>query len=469
MARKRVNGENGKGGDTRSMRELLGEGVPPQNIDAERALLGGILRDNHCLNELARTITVEHFYAAAHQTVFKTMLAMFNDGRPIDSVTLAEQLIKAGTLMEVGGAPFIASLYEETLSAANAMYHAQIVHEKAILRNLIHASTEILRDAYEASTSADELLADAEKRVFAILEKRVSGDAVNIRDVLNLAFDRISKRSEREGMVGGVPTGFIDLDELTNGWQESELVILAARPSMGKTAIALNLVEHAAVDCQLPTLVVSLEMSQLELAERMLCSRARVNGHLLRTGRLAGEDMQKLIHAGEELSNSPLFIDDSPGQTMLRISATCRRLKLRPGLKLVVIDYLQLIEADDKKVNRTEQISTISRRLKNLARELKVPVIALSQLNRGVESREGHRPRMSDLRESGSIEQDADVVLLLHRPDFYDQNDSPNTAELIIAKQRNGPVGDVKLSFRKESTRFENYHAEMTPFNPDAD
>lgn len=450
---------------SKSARELLAEGVPPQNLEAERAVLGGILRDNSCLPDVVRKLKEDHFYSDKHQRIFSTIVGMFSAGHPVDALTLGEELAKKGWLLDVGGAPAIVELYQEVLTAANVGFYGQIVYEKAILRNLIHTSTEILRDAYESTGSPDELLADAEKKLFKILDDRGSGDAVNVKLVISRAFDRISHRQNREGgSVAGVPSGFFDLDEMTDGWQDSELIIVAARPSMGKTAFALNLVEHATVHGKMPVLFVSLEMSELELAERLLCSFAQVNGHFLRKGRLGSEDMQKLIHAGNELSAAPLFIDDTPGQTMLRISATARRLKMREGLRMVVIDYLQLIEADDKTVSRQEQISTISRRLKNLARELKVPVIALSQLNRGVESREGHRPRMSDLRESGSIEQDADVVALLHRDDAYDPQDNPNTAEVIIAKQRNGPVGDVKLRFEKAFTRFQNFHHEISPF-----
>ncbi|MFO0949259.1 MAG: replicative DNA helicase [Planctomycetota bacterium] len=451
--------------ESKSARELLAEGVPPQNLEAERAVLGGILRDNNCLPDVVRKLKEDNFYSDKHQRIYSAMVEMFSAGHPIDALTLGEELAKKGWLLEIGGAAAIVDLYQETLTAANVGFYSQIVYEKAVLRNLIHTSTEILRDAYDSTSSPDELLAEAEKKLFKILDDRGSGDAVNVKSVISRAFDRISHRQSREGgAVAGVPSGFYDLDEMTDGWQDSELIIVAARPSMGKTAFALNLVEHAVVHCKMPVLFASLEMSDLELAERLLCSFAQVNGHFLRKGRLGSEDMQKLIHAGNELSTAPLFIDDTPGQTMLRISATARRLKMREGLRMIVIDYLQLIEADDKSVSRQEQISTISRRLKNLARELKVPVIALSQLNRGVESREGHRPRMSDLRESGSIEQDADVVALLHRDDAYDPQDNPNTAEVIIAKQRNGPVGDVKLRFEKAFTRFQNFHHEITPF-----
>lgn len=454
----------------KSAHELLSGSVPPSNLDAERTVLGSILRDNSCFMDVAKLLPrPDHFYSAKHQKLYEVMLEMFENAVPIDAVSLGEELAKKGWLMDVGGAPSIVELFEETLAASNVAYSMRIVHEKAVLRQLIHSSTEILRDAYENTGSADELLADAEKKIFKILEYRLTGDVTDIKEVLNGVFDRISMRHKRDGtVVGGIPSPFHDLDEMTNGWQDSELVILAARPSMGKTAFALNLVEHAAVDCEMPVLFVSLEMSQLELAERLLCARSGVNGHSLRRGVCDSSDMQKLVDKSEELSQAPLFIDDTPAQTMLRIAATARRLRLRSGLKMIVVDYMQLIEADDRLVSRQEQISTISRRLKNLARELQVPVIALSQLNRGVEAREGHRPRMSDLRESGSIEQDADVVMLLHRDDVYDPENNPGTAEVIVAKQRNGPIGDVKLTFLKELTRFEGYAPEISAFDATA-
>lgn len=466
MVGRSENGSRGKPRKTsgKSAEELLAKGLPPQDLDAERAVLGSILRDNHCLTEVVKLLAADQFYSDKHQKIFHSMVQMFDAGKAIDAFTLGDELARAGVLMEIGGAPALKELYDETITAAYVGQYARIVHDRAMLRSLIHAATEILRDAYENAGDAEELLQMTEKKVFAILERRLGRSAAKMHDVLTRAFDRISYRQTRDGSVGGVPTRFHDLDELTDGWQNSELIILAARPSVGKTALALNFIEHAVVECKLPSLFVSLEMSELELAERLLCSHARVNGHLLRKNRLDSEDMQKLIDAGNDLSSAPLFIDDSPGQTMLHISATARRLKLREGLRFIVVDYLQLIEPDDKKVSRNEQIGVISRRLKNLARELNVPVIALSQLNRGVESREGHRPRMADLRESGSIEQDADVVLLLHRDDAYDPQDKPGQAEIIIAKQRNGPVGEVRLSFRKELTRFENFHDEMTPF-----
>jgi replicative DNA helicase len=467
MAKRREQ-ESNPAEEAEAVRKLLAEGVPPQNMDAERWVLGGVLRSNDSLSDVVRRLSPEHFYGAAHQKMFSAILALYDEGKPVDGITLTEELIKRKQIKETGGAPAIADIVNETLTAANVMHHANVVYEKAVLRHLIGAGTEMLREAYTNAKAPDELLADAEKRIFGLLQERNNAESKPIGTVLTSVFSRISARQSGT-IVGGVPSGFRDLDELTNGWQKSELIILAARPSVGKTALALNMADHAAVEAGMATLVCSLEMSELELAERMLCARARVNAHHLRRGRVSHEDMRKLIEASGKLSAAPIYIDDTPGQTMLRIAATARRLKLKQNLQMVIIDYLQLIEPDDKRVSRVEQIGAISRRLKTLARELNVPVIALSQLNRAVETREGHRPRMADLRESGSIEQDADVVAMLHRDDAFDpESENKGLADLILAKQRNGPVGDVKLTFIRELTRFQDYASEMTPFN-DAD
>jgi replicative DNA helicase len=457
--RERNHGETNGAKESANVHELLAKGVPPQNLDAERMVLGGILRTNECFPEVVRKLRDDHFYHPRHQKIFACMTAMYNDGRPVDTVTLVEELKKLKMLKDVGGEPTILELFNETLTAANVVHHAEIVFEKAVLRRLIGTGTDLLRDAYGNSSDADELLAEAQKRVFALLEDSSGKDSAPISRVLNDVLTRISAR-QGGGALGGVPSGFYDIDEMTNGWQNSELIILAARPAVGKTSFALNLADHAAIKGGVPTLVVSLEMSQMELAERMLCSRAEVNSHHVRRGRASKEEINKLLGAHAVLAAAPIFIDDQPGQTMLRIAASARRLKLREKLGLIIVDYLQLIEPDDKRANRVEQIGAISRRLKMLARELNVPVIALSQLNRSVETREGHRPRMADLRESGSIEQDADMVVLLHREDAFDaDSEKKGQAEVIIAKQRNGPVGDVTLAFRKELTRFENFRA----------
>jgi replicative DNA helicase len=456
--------------DERAFRGSLADHLPPQNLHAERAVLGAILRDNQVLPDVVRVTGEDQFYSAAHQKIFKLMSRMYEAGQPIDLVTLGEELDREGWLLEIGGGPYLITLFEETLTAANVSHFAKIVHERYITRSVIHSCNEILRDAYDSANRPDDLLANAERKIFGIMENRIREEATDLKQVLDKVFDRIAERQSRTGSLAlGVPTPFIDLSNYLLGWQPGEFIILAARPSVGKTAFALNLVHDAAVTHSLPVLFVSLEMSQLEIAERILCLNARVNNHLLRKGMLQEEDMNKLIGATGLLSTAPLFIDDTPGLTLTQIAATARRLKRRKGLAMIVIDYLQLIEPEDKSVARVEQIGSISRRVKILAKDLQVPVMALSQLNRGVESREGHRPRMSDLRESGSLEQDADVVLLLHRDDAYDPNERPNEADIIIAKQRNGPVGEVKLTFRKEYTRFEDYHPEVASFGEPAD
>ncbi len=391
----------------------LAKFTPPHNLEAERAVLGSILVDNRCLDDVTRVLTANDFYTAAHQKIFESIRALRDRQAPADLLTVGEELNKAGILMEIGGGPALLQLQDDVLTSAHVMHYAQIVHEKSVMRNLINSCHDILRKANESATNPDELLAAAEKQIFSIRDSRNRKEASALADVLMQVFDRVDERRSREGsLANGVPTPFFDLSEKVLGWQPNEFIILAARPSVGKTAFALNLVWHAARETNQPILFVSLEMSQLEIAERLLCLEANVNNHLLRQGRISEEDHARLIQAGEILSNIPIYIDDTPSQTMMHISASARRIKRSHGLAMIVIDYLQLIEPEDKSVQRVEQIGLISRRTKILARECAVPVMALSQLNRGVESRQGHRPRMSDLRESGSLEQDADVVLL---------------------------------------------------------
>src|SRR5687768_11977340 len=324
--REREHSETNGAKDSTSVHDLLAKGVPPQNLDAERMVLGGILRSNDCLPDVVRRLRDDHFYSPGHQKVFASMVSMYDAGRPIDTVTLVEELKKAKILKEVGGEPLILELLNETLTAANVMHHAEIVFEKAVLRRLIGTGTDLLRDAYGNSSDADELLAEAQKRVFALLEDRSGKESAPISKVLNDVLTRISAR-QGGGVLGGVPSGFDDLDEMTNGWQNSELIVLAARPAVGKTSLALNMADHAAVKNGVPTLVVSLEMSQMELAERMLCARAEVNSHHVRRGRASKEEIKKLLGAHADLAAAPIFIDDQPGQTMLRIAASARRLK----------------------------------------------------------------------------------------------------------------------------------------------
>jgi len=435
--------------------------IPPQNLDAERSVIGSMLRDNQSINDVVQYINSDNFYTDAHQKIFASIRELYSSGQPVDLVILAERLKLLKHLDDVGGYQYLAGLWDAAPTAANAEYYAKIVREKSILRSLIHTSTEILREAYDQAQPADEMLGSAERRILEIAEKGVTGATSTLTEAINEAYARIDQRMGREDpdAISGLSTGFVDLDQLTAGFHGSELVILAARPSVGKTAFALNLVRHAIVSERAAVLFVSLEQSRIELAERLLSAQSRVDSHKLRKGQLSSDDMGKLIAAGDVLRAAPLFIDDAPQQTMLKIAASARRLKMRNDLRLIVIDYLQLIEPESRRDPRQEQVAQISRRLKFLARELNVPVIALAQVNRGAEDRQDHRPRLSDLRESGSIEQDADTCLLLHRPGKFDGGED-NIIEVIIAKQRNGPTGEVTLAYLKQYMRYENYAAE---------
>jgi replicative DNA helicase len=434
------------------------ERLPPFSREAERSVLGSMLRENSVIGDVVQILHNEsHFYTDAHQKIFRGITSLYDKGHPVDLVTLAEWLNEQKYIEDAGGYPYLAELWEAAPTAANAEFYARIVRDKGLVRSLIHASTEILRDAYDQAQPADEMLEGAERKIFDIAEMGITGQAVTLQQALSETYERIDQRAGREHVsVSGLPTGFIDLDTITAGLQNSELILIAARPSVGKTSICLNLVRHIVVDAGQPVFFVSLEQSRIELTERLLCCQARVDSHKLRTGHLNSEDMQKLIEAGDVLRQAKLFIDDTPGQGMLRIAANARRLKLRHGIKLVAIDYLQLIDPDNRKDSRQEQVATISRRLKFLARELKVPVLALAQLNRSSEDRTDHKPRLADLRESGSLEQDSDTVMLMHRPEAHEPGQREDIIELIIAKQRNGPTGIVTLVFRKQYMLFEN-------------
>jgi len=440
------------------MSQESNERLPPQSREAERSVLGSMLRDNQVINDIVQIIRKEHFYFDAHQKIYQAMVDLYDAHQPIDLVILAEKLKTQGFIEDVGGYGYLGDLWEAAPTAANGEYYARIVREKGIIRALIHASTDILRDAYDQVQPADELLAKAERDVMEIAEQGVTGTTSTLQQALNEAYARLDARKKGgHSDVSGIPSGFVDLDHLTAGLQNNELIILAARPSVGKTAMALNIVRHIVVEERIPVFFVSLEQARIELAERLLVAQARVDSHKLRKGALNGDEMQRLMEAGSLLHQAKLFIDDTPSQGMLRIAANARRLKMREEIRLVVIDYLQLIDPENRRDPRQEQVAQISRRLKFLARELKIPVIALAQVNRSSEDRQDHRPRLSDLRESGSIEQDADTVLMLHRPGKADSAVEDNTIEVIVAKQRNGPTGEIVLSYRKEYMRFENH------------
>jgi replicative DNA helicase len=443
--------------------------LPPQNLEAEEGVLCGILLDNEVLHDIVPILKVEDFYRDSHQVIYRAIRDLYDQAKPVDSIILADELTRRGEFQKVGGEETLAKILGSVPHAANALYHAQIVREKAIARQLIEAANEILRESYSKSFTADELLESAERRIFHIAEEQAVGETTELGEIVTQAMDRIALRSEERHPVTGVGTGYLELDDITSGFHGSQLIILAARPSMGKTALALNMCEHVAVELKKGLLFVSLEMGQLELGERLLCARSKVDGQKLRTGRNLGtREMTLLGKAYDELRASPVYIDDTPARNMLQITANARRLKLRNHIELIVVDYIQLIEAEESRDSRQEQIAKITRRLKTLARELNVPVIALSQLNRAVENREDRKPRMADLRESGAIEQDADLVLLLHRPEYYDPNDQPGIAELIVAKNRNGATGTVKLTFLKNFTRFENLAAVADPIDAGA-
>lgn len=434
------------------------ERLPPQNLDAEKGLLGSILLENHVLDDVADLLQADHFYLESHKRIYRSIMRLHESGtHGFDAVTIGEALEKQGELKDCGGSDYLIELLESVPHAGHAKYYADIVRDKAIQRRLIFACTDILRDAYDDTLETGQLLDQAEQQIFQILEQQEGISKIELKEILLDAFSRIDARLALQGAISGLTTGFRDLDGKTNGLQPAELVILAARPSMGKTAFVLNIAEAAADRTRAGVVIFSLEMSKHELAERLLCIRGRLDMHKLRKGELDEDDHDRLMRASSELSELPVFVDDQPGRSMSQIGAICRRLKRKNDIRLVIIDYLQLIEPEDKRAPREQQIAQITRRLKFLAKEISVPVMALAQLNRGVELRDDKRPRLADLRESGAIEQDADIVMFLHRPDMYDPEDRPGEAEVIVAKHRNGPTGIVRLSFKKQHMQFQDY------------
>jgi replicative DNA helicase len=438
------------------------ERLPPHAMEAEMCLLASMMLDKEMIGEIVTIVDREAFFQADHQVIFDVLLKLYEANRPIDAVLLREELAKRQLLEEVGGTAYLGAILSSVPSAAHGKHYAGIVREKALLRQLIAASNDILRDAYAPHEQAELVLDKAEKRIFEIAQRKIGNAMVPMETVLHEVFEMIENRGQR-----GVETGFFEMDDMLNGLQPGEMIIIAARPSMGKTAFAMNLIEHISADSVLPTAVFSLEMSKQQLAQRMLCSRGQIDAHKLRKGLLQAHEYAHLANVVGELAKAPIWVDDSPGLTPLDLRAKCRRLKLQHDIRAVMIDYMQLMDNPGPD-SRQQQISEISRGIKSVARELNVPVLALSQLNRSSEGRDGHRPRMSDLRESGSIEQDADVVMLLHREDYYRMSDPDfqpdNIAEVIIAKQRNGPTGTVKLTFMNKTTRFENLSTQSDPF-----
>ncbi len=437
--------------------------APPQSVEAEQAVLGSLLLLPDLCDEVALILRPDDFYADAHRHLYEHMLSLHEQGKRIDTTLLVNRLSDAGQLEDAGGVAYLAEIAHAVPTAANAEYYAGIVHEKSTLRALILATTEVLRDAYDSSSDTRELMNRAESKIFAVRDARSPGEVVPMDQVLQETFKQIDARLRGEHV--GVPTGFADLDGLTGGLHGGELVILAARPSMGKTALATNIADHVAADAGVATLFVSLEMSRLELGQRMLCARGEISGNKFRSGFLSGDDRRDLMEASAQLSKAPLFVDDTPSRTVTEIAATARRLKRRHELGLIIIDYLQLIEPDNSNDPRQEQVAKMARRLKAMARELKVPLLCLAQLNRQSELSKDNRPRLSHLRESGAIEQDADLVMFVHREEYYltrEQLEDPakshlkGMAKIIVAKQRNGPVDDVDLAWFQEFTRFKN-------------
>jgi replicative DNA helicase len=433
--------------------------VPPQALAAEEAVLGGILLDNTGIDRVAGMISAEDFYRESHRCIFRAMRALAERNEPVDLITLGEELKARNDLANVGGLTYLAQLAERVPTAANIAHHAGLVREKAILRHLITTATSIATRGYDEGGAVKELLDRAEQDIFAIADREVKPGFVRLDALVMPTLETIDLLHKRKEIVTGVPTGFIDLDRLTAGLQPSDLIIVAGRPSMGKTAFCLNIAQHAALSTGKGVAVFSLEMSKEQLAMRMLCSEARVNLASVRTGHFHDDEFEALAHAAGLLASAPIYIDDTPALSVLELRAKARRLSRDPAanLKLIIVDYLQLMRSSEGKDSREQEISEISRSLKALAKELNVPVIALSQLNRQVENRSPPKPRLADLRESGAIEQDADVIAFIYREEVYvEDSNRKGLADIILAKQRNGPIDTVELSFRREYTRFEN-------------
>lgn len=438
--------------------ETFFDRVPPQNIEAEQAVLGAILLENEALFTALEIIKADDFYKQSHQKIFAAMVELAEEQEPIDLVTVTAKLSDQQELEQVGGVRYLTELANAVPTAANVDYYAGIVEEKALLRRLIRTATEIVQNGYSGAEDVKQLLSDAEQRIMEISNRKNSSGFVAIKDVLMEVFERVEFLFNNRDGETGIASGFTDLDRMTSGFQRSDLIIVAARPSVGKTAFALNIAQNVGVRTGETVAIFSLEMGAAQLVQRMLCAESNVDANKLRTGELEPEDWEKLTMAIGTLSEAKIFIDDSPTLTVMDIRSKCRRLKQEHGLGMVVIDYLQLIQGRGRSgENRQQEVSEISRTLKAIARELDVPVIALSQLSRSVEQRQDKRPMMSDLRESGSLEQDADIVGFLYRDDYYnDETDKQNIIEIIISKQRNGPTGTVELAFVKEYNKFVN-------------
>jgi replicative DNA helicase len=431
------------------------ERMPPHDVAAEQCVLGGMLLSKDAISDVIEAIRPSDHYRPAHQIVHEAILDLYGRGEPADAITVANELTRRGDLPRIGGAPYLHTLIASVPTAANAGYYAKIVRERAILRRLVEAGTRIVQMGYTGDADADEIVDRAQAEVYAVTDRRIAEDYHPLSEIMPGALDEIESIGSRGGQMTGVPTGFADLDGLTNGLHPGQMVVIAARPAVGKSALALDFARSATIRAGLPTVLFSLEMGRNEITMRLLAAEAKVPMNLMRTGQLTDDDWGRLAKRMSEVADAPLFIDDSPNMSLMEIRAKCRRLKQRHDLKMVIIDYLQLMSSPKRVENRQQEVSEMSRSLKLLAKELEVPVVALSQLNRGPEQRQDKKPMLSDLRESGSIEQDADVVILLHREDAYEK-ESPRAgeADLIVAKHRNGPTATVTVAFQGHYSRF---------------
>ena len=432
--------------------------LPPQNIEAEQSIIGAILIDNEALPKALEIIGIDDFYKTSHRKIFRSMVELFDRNEPIDLITLTDFMKRSDELEAVGGVSYLSSLVNMVPTAANIKYHSKIVREKGLLRSLLRSATEIASKVYEDNLEAEEMVDYAEKSIFDISDKRVKASFITLKELIKSSFKMIEHLYDKKEAITGVPSGFRDLDELTTGFQKGDLIVVGGRPSMGKTSFTLNIAQHVGLESRETVAIFSLEMAKEQLAFRMLCSEAMVNSNSIRKGFIKKEDWHKLTGAASKLTGAPIFIDDSSGITVLELRAKARRLKMEHGLSLVIVDYLQLMRGKGSFERREQEISDISRSLKALAKELSIPVIAVSQLNRSVEQRRPPTPMLADLRESGAIEQDADVILFLYRDEVYNKDTPANKgeAEVIVAKQRNGPIGKVNLTFNSSCTRFLN-------------
>ena len=431
--------------------------IPPQNLEAEKSVLGSMLIDEEAIGLALEILDESWFYEEGHRRIYSAILSLYNVRKNVDLITLSDQLRSNGLLDAVGGVPYLTLLIDTVPSAANVEHYANIVKEKGILRQLIKNSTQIISECYESQTGIAEVVDEAERLSFEISDIKHKQSTVHVKELVKNTIEKIDSLYQRKEHITGLATGFADFDRMTSGLQDADLIIVAGRPSMGKSAFAASIIEHVGIQLKKAVAFFSLEMSKEQLVQRMLCSQARVDAHKVRSGYLSPSDWPKLTSAAGQLSSSAIYIDDTPAISALELRAKARRLKAHQNIQMIVLDYLQLMRGSSRAESRQQEISEISRSIKALARELSIPIIALSQLSRAVESRQDHRPQLSDLRESGAIEQDADVVVLLMREEYYNPTEeNKGVAEVIIAKQRNGPVGTVKLSFIKEYMRFEN-------------